>query len=452
MSFPRYPKYKDSGVEWLGEVPEHWSVEPFKHLIARNDGGVWGDDPDGLSDTIVLRSTEQSVNGYWQLDDPAPRKLSESEVSGALLVEGDLLLTKSSGSSLHIGKTTLVTSEIAAMRCCYSNFMQRIRMRTSFSPKLAWHVLNNDLVRRQFNLLSNSTTGLANLNGTMIGQAVVPVPPLPEQTKIAAFLDRETAKIDELVAEQQHLIELLKEKRQAVISHAVTKGLDPNAPTKLSGIDWLGDVPAYWEVGPVKRFADVIDCKHFTVEFLDEGMPIASIRELRNDQIDLSNAKRTSKREWDFLREGRDPRRGDLIFCRNASVGAVGYVDFDEPFCMGQDVCLIRPNTTCRFLHYQLTSSLVRCQIEALLVGATIRRANVEEIRNLIVVHPPANEQHAIAAFLDGETAKFESLTAEAQRAVDLLRERRTALISAAVTGQIDVRELASTESLEVAA
>jgi type I restriction enzyme S subunit len=129
MTFPRYPKYKDSGVEWLGEVPAHWSIEPFKRQIERNDGGVWGDDPDGQGDTIVLRSTEQTVDGRWQLDDPAPRKLSETDINGSLLVESDLLMTKSSGSALHIGKTTLVTAEIAVLRCCYSNFMQRVRTR-----------------------------------------------------------------------------------------------------------------------------------------------------------------------------------------------------------------------------------------------------------------------------------------------------------------------------------
>jgi type I restriction enzyme S subunit len=217
---------KASGVEWLGGVPEHWGVEPFKHQIERNDGGVWGDDPDGISDTIVLRSTEQTSDGRWQIDDPAPRKLTEAEISGSLLVEGDLLLTKSSGSSLHIGKTTLVTAEIAAMRCCYSNFMQRIRMRPSFLPKLAWHFMNNDLARLQFDLLSNSSTGLANLNATMIGQIIVPVPPLPEQTQIAAYLDVETAKFATLTAEAQHAIDLLQERRTALISAAVTGQID----------------------------------------------------------------------------------------------------------------------------------------------------------------------------------------------------------------------------------
>ena len=217
---------KPSGIEWLGEVPEGWSVAPFKRQIARNDGGVWGDDPDGISDTIVLRSTEQTVDGRWQLDNPASRKLSGPDIDGALLDEGDLLLTKSSGSSLHIGKTTLVTAEIAEMRCCYSNFMQRIRTKPTFLPKLAWYVLNNQLARQQLDLVSNSTTGLANLNATMVGQLVVIVPPLCEQTAIAEFLDTELAKFDTLTAEAQRAIDLLQERRTALISAAVTGQID----------------------------------------------------------------------------------------------------------------------------------------------------------------------------------------------------------------------------------
>ena len=266
------------------------------------------------------------------------------------------------------------------------------------------------------------------------------VPPLDEQSVIATFLDRETAKIDALIAEQEKLIALLAEKRQATISHAVTRGLNPDAPMKDSGVPWLGEVPAHWQTGPLKRFAEVIDCKHHTVQFLDEGFPIVSIRELRDDRIDLINAKYTSKDEWDFLREGRVPQKGDLIFCRNASVGAVGYVDGIEDFCMGQDVCLIRPKLDGRFMHLQMCSSLVRSQIESLLVGATIRRANVEEIRSLVVVWPSEGEQQSIADFIQNELLRFKGLADQARSAVNLLQERRSALIAAAVTGQIDVR------------
>lgn len=267
-----------------------------------------------------------------------------------------------------------------------------------------------------------------------------PIPSIDEQSCIATFLDRETAKIDDLVAEQRNLIGLLKEKRQALISHAVTKGLDSDALMKDSGVEWLSKVPAHWEIGPLKRFADIVDCKHYTVQFLDEGWPIVSIRELHDDRIDISNAKLTSLREWEFLREGRAPLPGDVIFCRNASVGAVGYVESDASFCMGQDVCLIRPQTVGRFMHYQMMSTEIRNQIEAFLVGATIRRANVEEIRSLVVVWPVENEQKAIVAFLNHETSKIDDLIAEAEAATILLQERRTALISAAVTGKIDVR------------
>ncbi|QEA13549.1 restriction endonuclease subunit S [Comamonas flocculans] len=217
---------KDSGVEWLGEVPIHWEVSPFKWLLDRNDGGVWGDDPDGTDDTLVLRSTEQTVDGQWRLENAATRKLSATERAAALLESGDLVVTKSSGSSLHIGKTTLVTDEIAQLGCCYSNFMQRLRMKPSFSPLLAWYILNNDIARLQFDLLSNSTTGLANLNGTMIGQMMLAIPPGEEQTAIATFLDRETAKLDTLMTEARSAITLLQERRTALISAAVTGQID----------------------------------------------------------------------------------------------------------------------------------------------------------------------------------------------------------------------------------
>jgi len=194
----------------------------FKLESARNDGGVWGVDPDGTDDTIVLRSTEQTVDGRWRIDDPARRKLSTAEKNAALLAEGDLVVTKSSGSALHIGKTTIVTPEIAAMGCCYSNFMQRIRTRPSFKSMLAWYVMNSDIVRLQFDLLSNSTTGLANLNGTMIGQVLLAIPPVSEQTAIVSFLDRETARIDLLIEKVQLSIDLLKKRRSALITAAVT--------------------------------------------------------------------------------------------------------------------------------------------------------------------------------------------------------------------------------------
>ena len=431
MSFPKYPEYKDSGVDWLGQVPGHWDVQPFKHQVERNDGGVWGEDPDGIDDTIVLRSTEQTVDGHWKLDDPAPRKLSESEIRGSLLVENDLLLTKSSGSSLHIGKTTLVTAEVAAMRCCYSNFMQRIRMRPTFLPKLAWYVMNNDLARLQFDLLSNSSTGLANLNATMVGQIVVPVAPLPEQTQIAAFLDRETAKIDALVAEQRRLMALLKEKRQAVISHAVTRGLNPHAPLKPSGVEWLGDVPEHWAVAKTVRYFKVA-----------MGQTI-----LREDLVDDGAWPVFSATDGDhyFGRINEPQVRlavGDIVIpARGNSIGAVKLVK--EPATTTQTTIYCKNLSNGRLNPSFVFHFLKGCRENLFYFTQTaIPQITVEEVGSNPLLIPPLAEQTQIAAFLDRETSRIDTLTTEAQRAIDLLQERRTALISAAVTGQIDVRKI----------
>jgi type I restriction enzyme S subunit len=442
MSFPRYPEYKDSGVEWLGEVPGHWAVQPFKHQVDRNDGGVWGEDPDGIDDTIVLRSTEQTVDGHWKLDDPAPRKLSETEIRGSLLAENDLLLTKSSGSSLHIGKTTLVTAEIAAMRCCYSNFMQRIRMRPTFLPKLAWYVMNNDLARLQFDLLSNSSTGLANLNATMVGQIVVPVPPLPEQTQIATFLDRETAKIDALVAEQRRLMELLKEKRQAVISHAVTRGLNPHAPLKPSGIEWLGDVPEHWVV---TRMANIF---REVTESGNDDLPILSVsihhgvsdKEMDDEELDRKVTRSDDRTK--YKRVAPD----DLVYnMMRAWQGGFGTVQVEGMVSPAYVVARPKFPVVTAYVEHLLRTPKAIEQMRRHSRGITDFRLRLywDEFKNLNVVAPPIDEAKAICGEIGAMDRKFHTLTTEAQRAIDLLQERRTALISAAVTGQIDVRDAA---------
>lgn len=429
MNFPRYPKYKDSGVEWLGEVPVSWSVAPFKRQIARNDGGVWGDDPDGISDTIVLRSTDQTVDGRWQLDNAASRKLSASDIDGALLDEGDLLLTKSSGSSLHIGKTTLVTSEIAEMRCCYSNFMQRIRTKTTFLPKLAWYFLNNRLARQQLDLVSNSTTGLANLNATMVGQIVVIVPPLPEQIAIAEFLDRETAKIDELVAEQRRLMELLKEKRQAVISHAVTKGLNPHAPMKPSGIEWLGDVPEHWVVGPVKRFFTSCNTRRIPLSGEERGgrsgvypyYGASGIIDHINEYIF----------DEDLILVSED---GANLLNRATPIAFVA----TGKYWVNNHAHILRPLDANLLFWAERIESI---DVTPFVTGSAQPKFTSEALGALIISAPSSEDERAkIQKHIESETAKFDTLTAEAQRTIDLLQERRTALISAAVTGQIDVR------------
>jgi type I restriction enzyme S subunit len=454
MSFPRYQAYKDSGVEWLGEVPVHWETHPFKWEIKRNDGGVWGLDPDGLDDTIVLRSTEQTIDGKWRLDDPAFRKLTHVERNTTLLEEGDLVVTKSSGSSAHIGKTTIVGAELASMGCCFSNFMQRIRLQPGFHPRLAWYAMNNELMRKQFDYFSNTTTGLANLNATLIGMAMVPVPTNGEQKQIVAFLDRETAKIDVLITEQQHLIELLQEKRQAVISHAVTKGLNPGAPMKDSGVEWLGEVPEHWEVKRLKQITSQISVG-IVVEpskYYDDSGSVPALRSLnvKSGRIDLCDCVYISSESNHLLRKSV-LRSGDLVIVRSGQPGTCAVIPEELDECNCIDLIFLRSpeHGSSQYLTHQLSSESARYQYGAGVEGAIQQHFNVKTASELIIAWPPLREQDEICHYLSVRISEIDSLSECAERSVSLLQERRSALISAAVTGQIDVRGLVPEASAE---
>ena len=228
-------EYKDSGIEWIGQIPKEWGVNKGKQLYRSNDGGVWGEDATGTNDTIVLRSTEQDIDGRLSINEPAMRHLSEIERQNAMLKEGDLIITKSSGSPSHIGKTSIIGKDVASMDCCFSNFIQRIRI--DGIPQYYWYVFNSFVVKDQFSYLSTTTTGINNINAKTLDQLQLLYPPLSEQQKIVDYLDKVCGEIDEMVALQETMIEELKAYKQSVITEAVTKGLNPNVPMRNSGID-----------------------------------------------------------------------------------------------------------------------------------------------------------------------------------------------------------------------
>lgn len=438
MSFPRYPAYKDSGVEWLGQVPEHWDVVPIKRNYA-----------------VIGGSTPQSeTSAYWDGGIVWITPADLSRLEGFEIFESLRTITpeglNSCGTTL-VPKGSIVLSTrapigslgIAATELCTNQGCKSIVPSSGQVSRYLAYLLS--VATGELNIRGRGTTFL-ELSADELGAFKVGYPSSEEQVQIAAFLDRETAKIDALVAEQEKLIELLQEKRQAVISHAVTKGLDPSVPMKDSGVEWLGEVPAHWEVSALKRYWTVTDCKHVTAEFVEEGYPLASIREVQSRWIELEEAKRTTEYFYQLLIEGeRKPQPGDLIFSRNATVGEIAQVHVDHPpFAMGQDVVLLRriqQESNPDFLQLVIKSEVVVQQLALCMIGSTFKRINVEEIRSLVMAFPPPVEQNLITTYLLGQTENFDQLIAEAVLSIELLRERRTALISAAVTGQIDVRE-----------
>ena len=441
-----YPEYRDSGIEWLGEIPAHWEVARTKFLLSKNDSGVWGSDSEH-SGIVVLRSTEQTIDGHWVISEPARRQLTESEYLNSRLVEGDLVVTKSSGSSLHIGKTSIVTQEIENLNCCFSNFMQRLRVTEEVAPRFAWYALNGNLGRQQLDYLSATTSGLANLNGEIIGMVSLAVAPMHEQRAIARYLDRETAKIDALVAKKERLIELLKEKRSALITHAVTRGLAPDAPMKDSGIEWLGEIPEHWGWNRLKTLAHVqlsnIDKKSVAGQVdvrLCNYVDVYYKEKIETDR-GLMAATATPEQVQRF-----SLRAGDVLITKDSEawtdIAVPALVEQNMPRVLcGYHLAHIRPAINCSgaYLGYAFCAIGPRDQFRVAAKGITRFGLSGDNIRFGVFPVPPLSEQQAIAGFLGRETEKIDALVAKVSEAIDRLKELRSALISAAVTGKIDV-------------
>lgn len=216
---------KDSGIPWLGEIPAHWIAARVKDALQRNDGGTWGTVFDSAG-TIVLRSTEQEVDGSWRIESPAVIVLSGDQVRATLLLDGDIVVTKSSGSQSHIGKASVVDKDVASLGCCFSNFMQRLRPNDKVASEYLGVFLNSRAGREHYRVAARSTTGLGNLTSGIIGRMPLPLPPIDEQRSILKYLTEENAVANELIAHTRQEIELLREFRTRLTSDVVTGQVD----------------------------------------------------------------------------------------------------------------------------------------------------------------------------------------------------------------------------------
>jgi type I restriction enzyme S subunit len=442
MSFQSYPKYKDSGVEWLGEVPEEWEVKRIRHVATLN--------PSKSELSHLARNTEvsflpmEAVGEDGKLNLERTRPISEVDSGYTYFREGDVTIAKIT-PCYENGKG-------AVMRGLTNGFGFGTTELTVVRPREIQ--ATSDYLHRLFNSTQFRKLGEAAMYGAG-GQKRVPddfvrdfsvaFPPIGEQNAIATFLDRETAKIDALVAEQENLIALLKEKRQAVISHAVTKGLDPTVPMKDSVIEWLGEVPAHWLVRRIKTISSFTTSgpRGWSERVCEEGCLFIQSGEL-TDQMDINfdSAQRVQV-EDDAEARRTEMLAGDILVCiTGAKTGNVAVCrTIPEKAYVNQHLCLIRPDKVVHpcFLGFYLKSKIGQTHFEISQYGLK-QGLSLENVREAPTLLPPIREQIDISAFLDTENAKLDELTTEARHTIDLLKDRRAALISAAVTGKIDVR------------
>lgn len=389
---------------------------------------------------MVLRSTEQRVDGSWTIEAPALRKLSKVEADNARLAVGDLVVTKSSGSELHIGKTSIVTPEVAALHACYSNFMQRLRVDSRTEPRFVHYWMNNGMCREQFAYLSNSTSGLANLNGTVLGTARLAFPARAEQERIANFLDEKTARIDALIAEKERLVDALEEHFMAsLVMETSTGGAEHNLVP--SNLPWATAIPLHWHTPKLAHLFNAIG-SGTTPSTNDgsaygEGTPWVTTSELRENVI-LSTEKMVTELAMETYTALRIyPTGSVLIAMYGATIGRLGILGIDAT--VNQACCaLSKPvNVLPEFVFYCLWG--MREHIAVLASGGGQPNINQDIVRNLRIPLPPPPEQKNIVKKLHALRLVHDSIRVHAMEHMSKLSEYRSSLISAAVTGQLNI-------------
>ncbi len=435
MSFQRYPKYKDSGVEWLGKLPAHWTLKKLKYAANFASGGTPSKAIPAYWDGDVPWASSKDLKSE-SLTDTTDHITEKAVVDGAQMIEaGDLMVVV---RGMILAHTFPVTK--ALVRMAINQDLKGVRPLTGWQSDYFAHVLRASSPET-FRRLDEAGHGTKALRMEAWVGMEIPCPPEAEQAAIAAFLDRETAKIDALVAEQERLIELLKEKRQAVISHAVTKGLNPDAPMKDSGVGWLGRIPAHWKTIQSRRMFRV---RSEPAREADRQLTASQKYGVlfQSDFVEAEGRRVVEVIKWtenllhvepdDFIISMRSFQSG-IEWCGLRGSTSYHYV-------MLTPVKHVFPPFFARLFKSSSYIQALRTTTDLIRDGQELRYSHFVQV-DLPVV--PLAEQESIANFLDVETRKIDPLIQQAQRAIDLLQERRTALISAAVTGQIDVRSAA---------
>lgn len=437
MSLPVYPEYKDSGFEWLGHVPAQWQVVRIKHALDRMGSGgtpdtsnplLWAEDCGtawvaigDMSDRDVIQATTKSLSVQG-----LESKALEVWPPGTLLFS----MYASLGHVAELAIPAATNQAILALlpdENVHQGFLKR------------WFECLRPNLRQE---ASSNTQD--NLNAEKVRNLPFFLPTKAEQLAISIFLDHKTGKIDALIAEQEKLLALLAEKRQATISHAVTHGLNPSVPMKDSGIPWLGEVPKHWEIVPFRYCVDFQEGPGImAVDFYDEGVPLLRVSGVQGNWATLDGCnyldpKRVEER-WHHFRV----EEGDLLISASASMGTVCEVGSEVVGSIPY-TGIIRlkgiPGIMAKtYIRHLVVSSQFLTQIDLLKAGATIQHFGPTHLSQMVVAKPPAEEQVEIAEYLDAAVSKYSKLESQAGIAIELLKERRSALIAAAVTGKIDV-------------
>ena len=443
--FRRYPDYRDSGVEWLGEIPAHWEVRRLKTLASIRPSNVDKKSKEGEVPVRLCNYVDVYYNDFITAELEFMSATATPEQARRFqLRAGDVLITKDSESWNDIAVSTFVPEDLPEVLCGYH--LAQIQPGPDLDGRFLARQFSAIGPRDQFYVAANGITRFG-LGGAAIRTGLFAVAPLEEQRVIVAFVNRETAKIDALVEKQERLIELLQEKRTALITRAVTRGLDPNVPMKDSGVEWLGEIPANWEMMPLKRL--LRRCDYGISESLAGrgDIRVLTMAHIQHGEVVLPDDGSIGSVDPPMVLESED-----LLFNRTNSRELVAKVGIfrgnpsDRVTFASYLVRLrARPSVQPDWLNYLLNSSGVLGLARSMALPS-VNQANLNptKYQRIVVPSPPLSEQQTIVGTVKHQMARIDTLIRRVREAISLLHEFRTALISAAVTGKIDVRQEAA--------
>lgn len=452
--YPAYPEYKLTGCDWFPEIPSHWGINRAKWSVTSCQNGVWGAEPNGDDDLVCIRVADfdrQSLR--VSTEKLTMRNIAEKDRRNRLLETGDLLLEKSGGGENQlVGAVVEFNQPFPAVS---SNFIARMVSKDDMNSRFLVY-LHSHLYSGRVNFRSiKQTTGIQNLDSQAYLDEPITYPPLEEQQAIARFLDFKTAQIDALIANKRSLLDKLAEKRTALISHAVTKGLDPSVPMKYSGLAWLGEIPAHWQRMLMVRVI---------FKFEQGWSPSCDEREASLDEWGVLKSGCVNygvfqEHEHKTLPSSIDPilslevKAGDILMCRASGsrhlIGSVAMVRKCRPRLIFSDktyrIALRSDIIDTEYFVLLMKSKYMRDQIELSISGADGLANNIPQssVKGYQIVLPPAiDEQKTISTVLNKKIESIEAQEVKIFEVIGRLQEYRAALITNTVTGKIDVRNV----------
>jgi len=426
-------RMKESGIDWIGQIPEEWEVIKFKYLGDVKQGLTYSpsDIVDKDEGILVLRSGNIQ-NGILDFNNNVYVKTKVAE--SIVLRKNDILITARNGSPALIGKNAIIDTDIQAT---FGAFMMVFRANKSLFAKFAFYLMN---VSFNFYRTFFTTSTVNQLTAAIFNGIEVPLPSISEQQKIADFLDKKTAQLDKVKALLEEQIQKLKDYRASLIYETVTKGLDKTVPMKDSGINWIGQVPHGWGVSKFKYLLKIKDGTHDTPQYVDEGISLITTKNIDciANNIDFSDAKNITYHDYLLINKRSDVSYEDILMPMIGTVGGAVQVTTKKPFSI-KNVALFKvgfDSLMSRYLYYLLNSNIVKNQLEYLMSGGVQSFVSITMLEQLQIIVQPEIDKKNIVSFLDKKTAQIDKLIQIKNKQIENINKQRQTLIYDYVTGK----------------